>query len=146
MTDPLNFGKIPRTGTMQKPVKQTERGWGGHYICASSCNFRRNTLLEAGDTKVVVSTVGAKQHVGEWICPNDYGIDDIGGGRYYETMAFHSDKDDDFYHDADVQRQVDFDSNNAIMDISRESDMAANKMHDAVVAEITARLKTEELT
>jgi hypothetical protein len=63
-------------------VTRTERGWPGHFICADKCLFRRNTLLELGDVKIVVSTV--------WLFRVNGQFQEIGCGRYFETMAFYS--------------------------------------------------------
>lgn len=111
-------------------IKRTERGWGGHFICADRCLFRRNTLLEYGKVKVVVSTVGAmKDHYrGTDISP-------IGLNRYFETMAFHSDPKDTRYHDADVTRALSFKSPWSID--NPDADDTANDMHESAVAEIT---------
>jgi hypothetical protein len=68
-------------------VKRTERGWGGYFICAKYCRFRRNTLLQYGDRRIVVSTVG-NYHT------QDGKLETIGAfGRYYETMAFEAQKE-----------------------------------------------------
>lgn len=114
---------------------KTERGWPGHYICASDCRFRRNTLLEYGDVRIVVSTVGQKR-----IKRNGkLEMDKVGCGRYYETMVFHT-KYDGMYWDADVHRVVEFESDWQINDIKEESDQEANDMHEAVVKEISNTL------
>lgn len=113
-------------------VQRTERGWGGHFCCAHRCLFRRNTLLEYENIKIVVSTVGMMQSLtGE-------GFEEIGYNRYYETMAFHSDPEDTRYHDADVSREVSFDSPWSIGYL--DADDEANAMHEAVVQEIAGRL------
>ena len=110
---------------------KTERGWPGHYICAHDCKFRRNTLLEYGDVRIVVSTVG------NYIFKEKTQI--IGFDRYYETMAFHA-KLDEIYWDADVQKEVDFDSEWAVRHMETDSDQIANDMHEAVVKEISNTL------
>jgi hypothetical protein len=117
-------------------VKRTERGWGGHFIGGHECLFRRNTLLEYKDIKIVVSTVGVYR-------PGPKkDVEMIGSDRYYETMAFHSEPSDTEYHDADVKRQVYFDSPWTISE--RGKDNEADKMHENVVKEISKRMVNGE--
>ena len=117
-----------------KEVKRTERGWAGHFIAASSCRFRRNTLLECGDIQIVVSTVGAMYINGK--------IEEIGLDRHYETMAFHVDPKSGDYKDIDVHRQVWFDSPwyLKVKKTDKFIDAKANDMHEEVVKEISDNL------
>lgn len=115
---------------METKVKRTERGWAGHFIGGSECLYHRNTLLEFCEQKVVVSTVGryspfGKHHLGEF--------EMIGHNRYFETMAFIA-KDDE-YHDIDVQKQVEFNSNWCLP--KSDMELEADKMHEDVCAEIS---------
>ena len=119
-------------------VKRTERGWAGHFICANRCRFRRNTLLEYGDIKIVVSTVGLMEDY-----QNEGKFDTIGHERYYETMVFHADSEDTRYHDIDVGKQIDFDSEWSIGEI--DADDKANDMHEKVVEEITNGLLNDNV-
>lgn len=121
-------------------IKTTERGWAGHYICSDRCKFRRNTLIEYGDTRVVVSTVGAFVIDGKF--------DMIGADRWYETMAFYAKKEGEYW-EADVSRVVDFDSEWGLFAGSQDElvekyksgiDNIANDMHDAVVSEIRSKM------
>jgi hypothetical protein len=110
-------------------VKRTERGWGGHFISATRCRFRRNTLLECGEKRIVVSTVGA------W----DNG-EPIGYNSYYETKAFHA-HNDGIYWDANTSKEVHFKSKWHVTTLSETSDAEANAMHEAVVSELSERLQ-----
>lgn len=112
-------------------VIRIERGWAGHYLLAHRCRFRRNTLLCYGDIKIVVSSVG--------LLVTNGNFDTIGHNRYFETLAFHADKNDKRYYDADVSMKVDFDSDWCISEI--DADDKANEMHEAVVDEITKKLE-----
>lgn len=114
-------------------VKKTERGWAGHFCCAERCKFRRNTLLEFNDIKIVVSTVGLMKTLDE----KKYEKVNIHG--YFETKAFYSDEEDKRYNDADVEREVNFESNWYIKKI--DADDKANEMHEKVVKEISDKLK-----
>lgn len=113
-------------------VQRTERGWAGHFICANRCRFRRNTLLEYSEIKIVVSTVGLMESI------DKEGFETIGYNRYFETMAFHANNDKRYY-DIDVSRQIYFNSEWCIKDI--DADDRANIMHERVVDEISEQLK-----
>lgn len=121
---------------MNGALKRTERGWAGHFIAAQRCRFRRNTLLECGEVRIVISTVGLMEH------PMDRRqFMEIGFDRHYETMAFHA-AFDGRYWNADVGRQVNFDAPWSIAEVDAED--RANEMHEAVVAEIMARMAAGE--
>jgi len=117
-------------------VKRTERGWGVHFCGAHNCLFRRNTLLEYNNTRIVVSTVGA------WRTLHSDEFQKMGSNRYYETMVFHAQQVQEIYWDADVSYQIDFDSPWTIDTIGNDSDMKANDMHEKVVDEFIWKLKT----
>jgi len=109
-------------------MTRTERGWPGHCCCATKCRFRRNTLLEHGDTRVVVSTIGHRVD-GE----------DIGSGRHFETMAFHACQEDGYW-EADVSRPVDFLGVQGMPWCGLPSDQLANEMHEAAIEEISQNI------
>lgn len=118
---------------MEKKVKRTERGWAGHFICADRCLFRRNTLLEYENIKIVVSTVGrlfAKRQ-------GRMEIVTVGSERYYETMAFYSDPNDTVYHDIDVERYIELGCDWQLNEID---DNKANNMHEMAVEWVSAQI------
>lgn len=124
-------------------VKRTERGWAGHLIFASGCRFRRNTLLEYGDKKWIVSTVGAYVN-------SDGKFDAIGYDRFYETMAFEAEEQNG-YLDADVSKEIPFESDwgifgetwKEVIEKYPQVDNVANDMHEKVVEELTIAIKKE---
>lgn len=118
---------------MEKKVKRTERGWAGHFICADRCLFRRNTLLEYENIKIVVSTVGRlfAERQGRME------IVTVGSERYYETMAFYSDPNDTVYHDIDVERYIELGCDWQLNEID---DNKANNMHEMAVEWVSAQI------
>ena len=119
-------------------VKRTERGWAGHFIGAHDCMFRRNTLLERGKDRIVVSTVGGYLR--------NEKLETIGaGGRYFETMAFKA-KKVGAYFDTVFSKELSFKSPWEICADSPEElpddvDNQADLQHERVVAELIAMLE-----
>ena len=118
-------------------VKRTERRWAGHFCSSNRCAYRRNTLLEAGGRKIVVSTIGNYRPI------RTEELTEVGHGRYYETMAFVAKQQDKYMDASDIQ--VGFDSKWFIGPKEREEefdnmDNIADAMHEAVVAELSERL------
>jgi len=125
-----------------KKVKRTERGWAGHFCCCDRCLFRRNTLLELGEVKIVVSTVGLMRNIHQEHPESiELKFERVGCDRYYETMAFHA--QDEKYSDADVSRQISFESDWRINKIDAE--IEANEMHERVVKEMSDKMDKGEI-
>lgn len=116
-------------------VKRTERGWAGHFICSNRCKFRRNTLLEYGDIKLVVSTVGNMFSVSSY---DKY--EEVAIGKDYETYVFFADENDP-YLDADVSRTLyEFCDSYKITKTDETPDLTANKMHEDTVVKVIKKL------
>lgn len=124
------------------PVKRTERGWPAHFCGAKDCLFRRNTLLECGETLVIVSTVGN-------YAPRDKDITLLGYNedqpRFFETKAFRANLIAGYW-EIDPIDNLAFDAPWYIIAKDAESlpknvDNDADAMHEAVVAEFTAKLE-----
>lgn len=109
----------------------TERGWPAHFICAERCRFRRNTLVECGRRRFVVSTVGDMRDDQNREQP-------VGAGYYYETKVFRA-RRAGVYWDANTSKQIDGSCLPGKMHYN--SDLKANAIHDKTVAELVAKLK-----
>lgn len=131
-------------------VKRTERGWTGHYCRSRYCTFHRNTLLEYGDKKWIVSTVGCQVAKYGRLLYNKDDIISIGHQRWYETIAFKA-ININGYLDADVTKEIKFNSEWGIWGRTWEEvlkkyehpDLAANEMHERVVEELMEKIKGE---
>jgi len=94
--------------------------------------WHRNTLLEYGDIKIVVSSLGNMIDYHAPGFPNKITVDSIGHQRYFETMVFHTDRKE--FNDANVTKQIYVTANCGIDKPWKE--LEAEAMHEAVVAEI----------
>ena len=142
--------KLPNRGQITK-IKITERGWAGHFCGALQCRFRRNTLIEFGDQRVVVSTVELYEPFAE----HELNIADkatwsdgpkfvhLRADCYFETAAFWADPEDTRYRDADVTKEITIDSKWKISEI--DADDKANIMHDRIVQELSIKLQKGKL-
>ena len=131
----LEEAKRQISGDKTGMVKRTERGWAGHFICADRCAFRRNTLLEYKNQKIVVSTVGRMY--------DDKGkLDTVGHNRYFETMAFMSDLKDSEFHDMDVEKEIQLDCD---WQLNEVDDNKANEMHENAVKWVSEQMVKDNI-
>ena len=113
---------------------RTERGWSGHFMGANKCKFRRNTLLENGDVKIVVSSVGNMESFF-----GRSGFEQLGSDWHYETMVFHAEWQKPYW-DTNTERIISTTSPWTLKESELGSDQKANDMHEVIVAEITEAL------
>jgi len=122
-------------------VKRIERGWAGHFILSENCLFRRNTLLEYGDKRWIISTIG--ELLAKDPKTNKFKIDMIGGDRYYETKAWEAKKEGPYW-EINPEKPVSFKSDWYLSECGTIGiDNTANDMHENVVKELTLKIKGE---
>jgi hypothetical protein len=113
-----------------------ERGWIAWFICAERCRFRRNTLITLGRRRVVVGTIGLF-----FAKPGDKEPNEVGYKRFYETQAFHAHLKG-VYWEANISRPIQFAALGQQANWkSRDADLLADEMHNAVVREIVTKLE-----
>lgn len=112
-----------------KTITRTERGWAAHLCVCRDCLFRRNTLLECGEVRVIVSTVG------NYIPQRTNKLETIGCGRHYETFVFNAIRDG-LYWDVSGS-EIDSDG---MLGGELDSDLKADAMHERMVDNVTKSL------
>ena len=129
-------------------VRITERGWPGHYIMGYACLFRRNTLLEYGEKKYIVSTIGSKfKNLAQ---PRE-GYEEVGHNRWFETCVFKAIEEDGYIDIDPAEELYDYEEGlfaKTIEELKEKYptvDNKANEMHDAVVAKVADDLRSERL-
>lgn len=120
-------------------TKRTELGWPGHFVLADRCRFRRNTLLERGEKRFVVSTVGM-------MTDRNRDHAQIGYERDYETLIFESERRSGYW---EAGNQVSlFEDEEAprwsMLWEDHQSDARANEMHEENVAAVIRFLEDEQ--
>lgn len=114
----------------------TERGWAGHFCLADQCLFRRNTLIECGEKRVVVSTVGnchphsmkGKLHYIGW----DKAV--------YETLVFQAQLVGKYW-EADIMEELDGVRLRESQIESGKDDLMANEMHEKMVQKFAREMR-----
>lgn len=115
-----------------------ERGWAGHFCSANKCRYRRNTLVECGERRIIVSSVGNMFDV------DGKGPLEIGSNRFYETMAFEAVKCASYW-EVDVSQQLSFTGAWSINSADdADSDNRMDSIHDAAVQYFVGMLENGE--
>lgn len=125
-------------------IIRTERGWCGYIKGYQYCLFRRNTLLEYLNKKIVIATLG------NFIDPYRWKVMPISNDVWYETIAGYA-INKEGYWDIDGDRRIGIKTPHAIygsMDYLLEKfktpDIYANNMHEDVVKEMMDRIVEDD--
>lgn len=124
-------------------IKITERGWCGYLKGYADCLFRRNTLIEYRDKKVVVATLG---NYIDWLNEE---VSPVKDSMWYVTIAGYATKNEGYW-DMDPQRRIKINGRHYITGTFDELlatyeciDETANDMHEAIVVEMMDRICEE---
>lgn len=122
----------------KKEVILEERGWPGHYVWCSYCEFRRNSLVTCEDVNIVVSTVGFQTKQSD-TDPFSFEVVEIAIGRHYETMAFVADNSE--HKNADIDRKIELGCKWEInLEGETEKHLEADDMHGEAVMWVADQL------
>ena len=117
-------------------IKRTERGWCGYVRGHQYCLFRRNTLIEYDNKKIVVATLG------NYINPFEYRNTPIHDDVWYQTIAGYA-VENNGYWEIDGNKQILIKSEHILQGTEEEMfdnypliDQTANDMHEKVIEEM----------
>lgn len=117
-------------------IKRIERGWCGYIKGHQYCLFRRNTILEYDNKKIVIATLG------NYINPFEYCNTPIYDDVWYLTIAGHA-VEKNGYWEIDGDGQIPIKSIHEIRGTEEEIfnkypliDLSANRMHETAVEEM----------
>lgn len=119
-----------------RSVSKTERGWAAHFVGRNECAYHRNTLLECGDVRVIVSTVGnwrprnGRDYV---LCPIS---SERGQERHYETLTFLAVFEFGYWEIASGSGL----DRDGCLGGELDSDLKADAMHERMVDKVTKSL------
>lgn len=117
----------------------TERGYPAHFCLSERCGFVRNTLLEYGDNKLIVSTVGRMRSL------DDKKYERTNASAYYETMVFRAVYIKPYWEiDPLSELYIDGVPRELTEDICHESDFIADLIHDNMVNHIKTNMENYE--
>ncbi|CAK9035591.1 Uncharacterized protein SCF082_LOCUS21362 [Durusdinium trenchii] len=113
----------------EKQIQRIEYEWPGHLCVAMQCQFRRNTAVVAGDSALIVSSIG------DWVNSEGH-QESIGAGRHYETMVFYAEKNKHGTYAVGNWREIMADGFESSGDNALDYPQA-NEMHEAAVSDRT---------
>lgn len=123
-----------------REVKVTYRGWPGHYILGDRCVFHLNTLLEAGQARVVVSSVGNLRSQGHLSHASEP-IGSLVNPHYFETKAFWAQEKDGYWEAATSNEIKLLLPETVVRNLDPGCDEQAQRIHEAAVQVVTEQLQ-----